>query len=261
MTATKLINGKFVPTDPAIAEESPLLIRINNYDYATLMSSPQMEKELAVGFCFSEGIIDKLNDIAVLHHCGSGREETGLGRVVEIKLANNQDALPRRSLEVRSGCGICGRVMVDALCGQLSAVTSLFTISADLLFHMNEQMMAVQKSFKHTGSTHAAAVFDIKGKLMAHAEDLGRHNALDKVIGLGLIKKIPLAESVLILSGRTSYEMALKSLRAQIPIIASVSGTTSMAVQLTEAMDCTLIGFLRNPRMEIYTHSYRVKES
>ncbi len=258
MPSIKLVKGRFVPSHPEIAREEPLLLRINGRDYATLMARPGMEKELALGFCFSEGIIEGLKEVAVLHYCGSGQETAESGRVVELRLVNKR-SLPQRSLEVRSGCGICGRVMLEELSKQLTVIKSSLTVSTDLLFQMNEQMLSGQKLFKSTGSTHAAALFNPQGELLAQTEDLGRHNALDKLIGLGLLQQLPFFEAVLLLSGRNSYEMTLKTLRAQIPILASVSGATSLAIQLAEALGCTLIGFLRKPSMEVYTHPQRVK--
>ncbi len=257
MPSIKLVKGCFVPSRPEIAREEPLLLRINGRDYATLMASPGMEKELALGFCFSEGIIEGLKEVAFLHYCGSGQETAASGRVVEIRLVN-QRSLPQRSLEVRSGCGICGRVMLEELSKQLSPINSSLTVSTDLLFQMSERMLSGQKLFKSTGSTHAAAIFDSGGKLLAQAEDLGRHNALDKLIGLGLLQQLPFSEAILLLSGRNSYEMTLKTLRAQIPLLASLSGATSLAIQLAETMGCTLVGFLRKPSLEVYTHPDRV---
>lgn len=258
MSAIKLINGNFVPTHPTIAQEEPLLIKINDQDYATLMSSPGLEKELAIGFCFSEGIIHSLKEISYLHFCGSGQEDSSLGRVLKIHIAGAYDNLPKRSLEVRSGCGICGKVMLEQLCKQLIPINSSLTVKTGLLFQMCADMCKSQRLFQNTGSTHAAALFNPHGKMLAHAEDLGRHNALDKVIGLGILKNLTLSETILLLSGRNSYEMTLKALRAQIPVIASVSGITNLAIQLAQTMDCTLIGFLRKSNMEIYTHPQRI---
>ncbi|MBI5788083.1 MAG: formate dehydrogenase accessory sulfurtransferase FdhD [Candidatus Schekmanbacteria bacterium] len=256
MNAYKLTNGQLLPSQPVIAQEEPLVIRINGSDYATLMSSPGLEKELAVGFCFSEGIINSLHEIKFLHHCGSGVESEE--RIVEVRLGSDISALPQRSLEVRSGCGICGRVLLDELKKRLSAINSSITTTSNLLFRMHDQMLSLQQLFKSTGGTHAAALFNTDGNLLLQAEDIGRHNALDKVIGQGLLRKITFTDTILLLTGRASYEMLLKTIRAGIPILASVSGTTNLAVQLAQALNCTLIGFLRQPGLEIYAHQERL---
>ncbi len=252
-------DGSWLRREQNLIAEEPLQICLNGEPHVTIMRTPGQDKELALGFCFTEGIIAGLSHIKLIRHCGSGAEGEAKGN--EIDLILNEPpitTLPKRNLEVRSGCGICGRATIDELTRLLSPINNSIHISAGLLQQMVARMEQEQRLYTATGTTHAVALFDKDGRFITCAEDIGRHNALDKTIGYTLLHDIPRHNMVAILSGRASFEMLVKSIRAQISVVASVSGTTKLSVELAQRLGCTLIGYLRDGRLEVYTHPERI---
>jgi len=258
-TVTRYKNGSmFSFTHPVVIEE-PLEIRLDGEAFATLMRTPGLEKELIIGFCFTEGIIDGISDVLVLEHCGS-MSEAGTHNVATVRLATpSKREEPARNIEVRTGCGICSRTKIDEVSSRISKIESELSIDIAVLSQLNGKMLDAQRLFNSSGATHAAALFTKEGELVVCAEDLGRHNALDKVIGHCIMHDIPTHDKVAILSGRSSFELVMKAARAGIPIIASVSAPTLFAVELSEKLGCTLIGFFRDEGFNIYTYPERVK--
>lgn len=252
--------------DPVIVEE-PLEIVINGQRVAVLMRMPGQEKELAAGFCVSEGYVRRADDLLLIHHCGLGHpspgEEDGDGTAasrnrVEVRVTE-EGFLPSSRPDVvrliRSGCGAAE---VTALSETLPFLSQDVVLSAAVLLGLDRTMRDRQAIHHQVGGTHAAALFAPNGDLVVLAEDIGRHNAVDKVLGHCLLRHIPLDDKMLLTSGRASYEMAVKAIRVGLPVVATVSAPTSLAVRLAQDRGLTLIGYLRGGRMNVYTHARRV---
>ncbi len=250
--------------DPVVMEE-PLEIVVNGERLAVLMRLPGYEKELAVGFCMSEGYLRGPKDILLIHHCGQGMPAPGEGEGefgsrnrVELKVV--EGGFLRRGEQdvvrlIRSGCGAAD---VSAMSENLPLLPQGFFAEAALILKLGKSMRSLQTVYHQTGGTHAAVLFDATGHPVHLAEDIGRHNAVDKVTGYCLLRRIPLQDKILVASGRASYEMAVKAIRLGIPIVATVSAPTSLAVHLAHDRGLTLIGYLRGGRMNVYTHPERL---
>jgi FdhD protein len=231
------------------------------------MRLPGEEKALAAGFAVSEGYVQDASDILLIHHCGLGHPspvdmpDAALGsrNRVELRVAADGFCAPEGPDALRLIRSGCGAAPADLLGEGLPAVSSQLDVGAQVLLGLTRAMRAEQEVHNHIGGTHAAALYTAAGTLVTLAEDIGRHNAVDKVLGHCLLRRIGLADKVLITSGRTSYEMALKAIRTGVPVVASVSAPTALAVQLAHERGLTLIGYLRGRRMTIYTHAWRVR--
>ena len=258
--------------DDYVVLEEPLEIAVNGQSIATLMRMPGQEKELAAGFCVSEGYVRRAADILLIHHCGSGhpsptdeapvdREEgvAGSRNRVEVQVMAEGLVLPDRAQAVRLIRSGCGAADVSMLSETLPLVQSDLRVSVSTLLGLGASMRDLQRVRRQIGGVHAAALFFEGGRVVTVAEDIGRHNAVDKVLGHCLLWGIPLADKVLLTSGRASYEMVTKAIRVGIPIVASISSPTALAVQLAEDRGLTLIGYLRSGRMNVYTRAERVK--
>jgi FdhD protein len=253
--------------DERVALEEPFEIVINGQSIAVLMRMPGQEKELAAGFCITEGYVRDVTDILLIHHCGSGlpapgeREQDMESRNrVTLRVVPNGFVAPDRPDVVRLIRSGCGAADVTALSEDLPRVDHDLTVSPTILLGLGRAMRDQQNVHRTVGGTHAAALFDPSGRAITLAEDVGRHNAIDKAVGYCLLRGIPLQDKILLTSGRASYEMATKAIRTGIPIIASVSAPTSLAVQLAEDRGLTLIGYLRGGRMNVYTHPERIQD-
>ncbi|MEW6087890.1 MAG: formate dehydrogenase accessory sulfurtransferase FdhD [bacterium] len=243
-------------TKDTIVKEEPLGILINSEPYAVLMRTPGFEEDLAMGFLYSEGIIGRKEDVEVIHYCEKEKEKNTVVVVLKNKrILKNK----KRAFEVRSSCGICGEDVICGLEKVLKKVPSSAVFSNKKLYGLDKKIFDSQKIFRLTGGTHAAALFNKNGRMLFLREDIGRHNALDKIAGFIIKKNINCGDKIVFLSGRTSYEMVLKAIRLGVPVVASISGSTSLAVNLSEKFDLTLIGFLRGDKMNIYTHPWRIK--
>jgi FdhD protein len=243
-----------------VAVEEPLEIRLAGEPFQVLMRLPGLEKELAVGFLYTEGIIRSLADITTLHFCGTATDPLLPPNVVDIILSEEAQARTgRRHLEVAySSCSLCAKEAVAEIRQKMDPVDSDLTINRASLLGLMERMAAAQEVFKKTGGAHGVALASPDGKVFLIAEDIGRHNAMDKVIGQALLQRLDMTRMVALLSGRISFEMALKTARAGIPILAAVSAPTSMALALAQELRVTLVGFARRDRMNIYTHPERI---
>lgn len=250
--------------------EEPLEIRLNGQSVAVLMRTPGLEKELAVGFCLGEGLVAGLADIALVRHCGravpgdsSGDSTEGdpmdesRNRVDVTLLAGATRASKQVDVVqlIRSGCG---RTDVAALVENLSPVGTGISVQPDMLPHLLGQITRQQAAYRAAGGIHAAAVFDSGGRAVVVCEDIGRHNAVDKAVGYCLLRGIPLPDKILVSTGRASYDMVVKGVRLGLPVLASISSPTSMAVELAEALNCTLLGYLRGKKLNVYTHRWRI---
>ncbi len=261
LPALHLKNGAKTSEDVPLVVEEPLEIRINGLPYAVVMRTPGHEMELAAGFCLTEGIADSFADILSMGFCP---DETGeLKNVVQVIVKNSlredEHRPGPRALTSRSSCGLCGVRMLDDLGRRLSRLEGGLEIKAEDLVRMQYEMLKMQDLFRTTrGGAHAVALADAGGEVMVVREDLGRHNAMDKVIGHAMMNGIDCRRCVALISGRISFEMVQKAVRARIAVVAAISAATSLAVNLADRMGCTLVGRLRDRDMVIYTHPFRI---
>ncbi|HET8928579.1 MAG TPA: formate dehydrogenase accessory sulfurtransferase FdhD [Microbacterium sp.] len=248
-----------------LAVEEPLEIRVGGVPLAVTMRTPGSDVELAAGFLVSEGVIVRGEDFSSAIHCGGpgsgGADNTY--NVLDVTLAPGVPApVANRSFYTTSSCGVCGKASIDAV-----ETVSSYDVSADessvsvvALTRLPEQLRAQQTAFDKTGGLHAAALFDAAtGELLVLREDVGRHNAVDKVIGWAALNhQLPLRATVLQVSGRASFELVQKAVMAGIPILAAVSAPSSLAVELADSSGLTLVGFLRGQSMNVYSRADRV---
>jgi FdhD protein len=253
-------DGKSLPDEPdEIAVEEPLEIRVEGQSIAVVMRTPGHDRELAAGFALTEGIVRDGSDIFEITSCLTTAEQPG--NVIEISLkdpAKFDVAKLSRHLFSSSSCGVCAKATIEAAMQQFPAIKFAPGFDLKILLQLPKKLAAAQETFQRTGGLHACALFDLAGELFLVREDVGRHNALDKLIGHQLLaKRLPLGNCILLLSGRVSFEMTQKALAAGIAIIAAISAPTSLAVEFARANNQTLIGFLRGERMNIYSGKLR----
>ena len=243
-----------------VAVEEPLEIQVEGQSIAIVMRTPGNDRELVAGFALSEGIIRGLSEIFEITSCLTTGESAK--NVVNLALrdpAKFDRTKFSRHFFTSSSCGICGKATIEAVQQQFPPIRSTTTVAAELLHALPEKLAAAQETFQRTGGLHACALFDSHGELELLREDVGRHNALDKLIGHELLaNRLPLGERILLLSGRVSFEMAQKALAAGIPVLAAISAPTSLAIEFAQANDQTLVGFLRGQRMNLYAGGPRV---
>ena len=254
-------DGESLPDQPdEVAVEEPLEIRVEGQSIAVVMRTPGHDRELAGGFALTEGIVRDGSEIFEITFCLTIKEQTG--NVVDIMLtdpAGFDAAKLSRHVFSSSSCGICGKATIEAALQQYPAIEAAPRVDPKILLQLPNKLAAAQETFQRTGGLHACALFDAAGELLLLREDVGRHNALDKLIGHQLLaKRIPLGDCILLLSGRVSFEMTQKALAAGIAIIAAISAPTSLAVEFARAHNQTLIGFLRGETMNIYAGAERL---
>ena len=259
------------------ATEEPLEIRLHGRPFAVIMRTPGADRELAAGFLLSEHVLVSADDLGTIAYCtASGNVDNpahlaspdhpaNLGNIVNVTLANvSVDGLERilagrRQVTTNSSCGLCGRLTIESLRAERLALTCAWTIARRIVASMPDRLRAVQAVFEETGGLHAAGLFTPDGKLCVSAEDVGRHNAVDKVVGRMLMREaLPLSDYALFVSGRTSFEIVQKAFFGGIPVVASVSAPSSLAIELAGEAGITLVGFVRGERFNIYTHPQRV---
>jgi FdhD protein len=245
-----------------LAVEEPLEIRLAGASLSVTMRTPGEDEELVAGFLFSEGIIAGADDLDVVARYRGPDGDPDDGNVMNVLLKGDARVAKerlRRNFVASSSCGLCGKATIDAIRAALPAVQSNLVISVDRLNSLAAAMHQAQSTFEKTGGLHAAGLFDADGRMLVLREDIGRHNAVDKVIGhMVLARGVPLDRNVLMVSGRVSFEIVQKALTARIPVIAAVSAPSSMAVQMALAADMTLIGFVRNGGFNLYAGAHRV---
>jgi FdhD protein len=247
-------------TDEVTIEE-PLEIRIGSDPLAVTMRTPGNDEELAAGFLLSEGIVRAREDLKEIAHCTL---PTSLGNVLNITLAPTVKFTPaaaHRFGTISTSCGLCGKTSIEFIRQQFPSIdaSARFQIEEATLLKLPERLRSAQGNFARTGGIHAAGIFDLQGNLILAREDIGRHNAVDKVIGRAFLDgMLPLGRHILLVSGRSSLEIVQKALAAGIPIVAAVSAPSSLAVNFARECGQTLIGFLRPPTFNIYSHIERV---
>ena len=235
-----------------VAAEEPLEIRVNGTSVAVTMRTPGHDDELATGFLFSESLLTSAEEILEIAHCPDVDPE-GVGNTLDVRLAGEPDLSGlTRHVFTSSSCGVCGKATIASVFQQFPAVESSLVPSAGLLLDLPGKLRAAQETFERTGGLHASALFNEAGGLLLLREDVGRHNALDKVIGHALRNHIPLDRVILLVSGRISFELMQKALSARIPVVAGISAPSSLAVKLARESGQTLVGFLREKGFNVY---------
>jgi FdhD protein len=254
-------NGQVRQQTDELAEEQPLEIRIRGQAISVTMRTPGHDAQLAAGFLLSEGLIRSHSDILQIEPCTKNE----FGNVINVQLAPLVPvdfAKLTRHVFASSSCGLCGKATIAAIHSQFPPILNEPTpiISAATITALPTTMRKHQPTFDRTGGLHAAALFDQSGNLLVLHEDIGRHNAVDKVLGHALLNDwIPLTHHILLLSGRSSFEIMQKSLAARLPIVAAVSAPSNLAVEFANENHQTLIGFLRDSRFNVYSGADRVR--
>jgi FdhD protein len=250
-----------------VAREEPLEIRLNDEVVAVIMRTPGDDERLALGFLLAEGIVSTADDLASLAHCGRVGTE-GFGNVINAvpapgsRIEWDPALVPRRATVTSSACGVCGRLSIEDLLAASPPLERGGRLDPRLIASAVEGLQRRQPLFGRTGGTHGAAAHDRDGAALAVHEDVGRHNAVDKVVGaLAIARRAGdrREAAMLVVSGRAGFEIVQKAVRARIPVVASVSAPTSLSVDLAERAGITLVGFARQGRMNVYAHAERVE--
>ncbi|MDI2030393.1 formate dehydrogenase accessory sulfurtransferase FdhD [Saccharopolyspora sp. TS4A08] len=250
-----------------LAAEEPMEIRVGGRPLTVTMRTPGHDFDLAAGFLVSEGVVRSGSDIAGIRYClGTAEDGSNTYNVVDVLLAPGvaaPDASLERNFYTTSSCGLCGKASLDAVrtTSTWQVADDPLRLDADVLAELPDKLREAQKVFDSTGGLHAAGLFTADGELLGVREDVGRHNAVDKVIGDAVrADGLPLRETILVVSGRASFELVQKAIMAGIPALAAVSAPSSLAVELAADAGLTLTGFLRGDSMNIYTGTHRLED-
>ncbi|MER6047515.1 formate dehydrogenase accessory sulfurtransferase FdhD [Streptomyces sp. NPDC020883] len=253
--------------DTLVAEE-PMEIRLNGKPLAITMRTPGDDFALAAGFLVSEGVLASADELANIVYCAGATADGGnTYNVVDVRLADGvvvPDLTLERNVYTTSSCGLCGKASLDAVRTTArwplaAAPDPALRISPETLADLPDRLRSAQRVFDRTGGLHAAALFSADGELLDAREDVGRHNAVDKIVGRALQSgRLPLSSGVLMVSGRASFELAQKAVMAGIPVLAAVSAPSSLAVDLAAETGLTLVGFLRGRSMNVYAGAHRL---
>jgi FdhD protein len=254
-------EGRAEARQDDLAAEEPLEIRVGAHPLTVTMRTPGNDFELAAGFLFTEGIVERSEQIVAIRE--GGTKITERGNVVEVEVSPDVKLdleSSQRNFFAASSCGICGKASIESVRARgVRAVNSHFQMSAEVFCGLVEKLKASQAVFARTGGLHAAALFDRAGEMLAEREDIGRHNAVDKVIGWAVrANSLPLSDCALMVSGRGGFEIVQKAALAGIPVVASVSACSSLAVRLAREVGMTLAGFLRGRRFVVYAGGERL---
>jgi FdhD protein len=245
-----------------VACEEPLEIQVGPASLAVVMRTPGHDEELALGFAVTERIVREASDVVSVRHCSTVTAPEAEDNVIRIVLAPHVEvdlAALRRNLYASSSCGICGKATIENVLSSAPPLDDPLTIPASTLRSFPASLGDEQNVFRSTGGLHAAGLFDASGRMLVVREDVGRHNAVDKVVGWAASHGLlPLVGHALMVSGRISYEIVQKALAARIPVVAAVSAPTSLALELAAASGIAVVGFLRGDAMNVYTHQWRV---
>jgi FdhD protein len=260
----RTIDSVKQPEMDLLAEEAPLEIRIifgqndnrKEKSLSVTMRTPGDDISLALGFLFTEGMIDSPSEVLEIRHC----EQTPLearGNVIKVWM-NTDWFWPQHSMErnfyTTSSCGVCGKSSIESIHSRCSYSISSLKFDEEILGVLPEKLRLAQIAFKHTGGIHASALFNNLGEIQSVAEDVGRHNALDKIIGKAFINhQLPLSQTILLVSGRLSFELVQKAATAGIPVIAAIGAPSSLAVELAKKMNIKCYGFVKEKRWNNYT--------
>ncbi len=248
--------------DDVVAGEEPLEIQLMGVQVAVLMRMPGHDHDLVRGFLVTEQVVDRAEQIRSITHCETLVDPDAEDNVIRVLLDEGVDLdLERlkRNLYATSSCGVCGKAAIENVLSLTKPVDDDSTFRTSALYRFPERLRQAQDVFDATGGLHAAALLDAEGQMVCVREDVGRHNAIDKVIGWALdAGRVPLSGMALMVSGRVSFEVVQKACVAGLPLVAAVSAPTSLAVRTAEATGVTLVGFLRGEKANVYTHAARV---
>jgi FdhD protein len=249
--------------DDVVVEE-PLDIRVSGDTLAITMRTPGHDRELVLGFLWSEGVIGSLADVSGISHCGRPGDDA-FGNTIEVtpapgaKLRLPDEPMARRGTLTTSACGVCGRRSIDDLLARCGPVASKGTMARRAITHAVSTLRARQPAFARSGGSHAASLVTFEGEHLATFEDVGRHNAVDKVVGASLLaRRLPASACALVVSGRTSFEIVQKAVVAGIPIVIGVSASSSLAVDIAKRAGATLVGFARGGDFLVYSGGERI---
>lgn len=257
--STLRIGGAGPRVEPdRLAVEAPLEIRLRGVSFTVLMRTPGEDEELVSGFLYTEGIVADRAAIEALER-PSALPGDDCGNFLEVRLAPGVAPPAERSFYASASCGVCGKTSIADLVVRAPAVTSELTIDAALLARLPERLLAAQTAFAATGGLHAAGLFGAGGELVAAREDVGRHNAVDKLVGWALgAGRLPLDDRILVVSGRLGFEIVQKAIVAGVPVVAGIGAASTLAVALAESHGLTLASFVRDGRMNLFGEVARV---
>ena len=260
--------GRWSDLPDSVVTEEPLQLMLEGKPLSVVMRTPGHDLELCLGLMYSEGILRALDDVSLMRISAEAGETVDGIRVaadlvesnqVDVHFAHGPRRMPERSMLSSSACGVCGTVLIEDLRRDLAPLPAGPVVDASVLPGLVDILRQGQGVFDRTGGLHAAGLFDARGKLLCLREDVGRHNAVDKVVGRTLLDSaLPAATSVLVVSGRAGYEIVQKSISAGIAILAAVGAPSSLAVALAREFNQTLVGFLRGERFNVYSAPERL---
>jgi FdhD protein len=259
--------GQWTESPDAVVMEEPLQLMLDGAPLSVVMRTPGHDVELCVGLMFAEGVVRSLDEVRFIRiSAESGEHEEGLrvdadlveSNQVDMHLAGVARRKPERSMLSSSACGVCGTVLIEDLRRDLAPLSEGPAVDPSLLPGLVDRLRAGQGVFERTGGLHAAGLFSVDGTLICLREDVGRHNAVDKVVGRTLLDGSSLPSSILVVSGRAGYEIVQKSISARIPVLAAVGAPSSLAVALAREFNQTLVGFLRGDRFNVYAGPERL---
>lgn len=266
----KWVENKIETTPDVLAVEEPLEIRLNYLQngerieraLSVTMRTPGHDLELTLGFLFSEGIVNSYSEIKSIRHCETVKKEEEKENVVKVVIQDtveiDQDTF-QRNFYTTSSCGVCGKSSIEAIEVNCPINVSQLSLDTKLISELPQKLRNAQTVFEYTGGLHASALFDQKGDIKILREDVGRHNALDKVVGARLFEEnLTLANEVLLVSGRASFELVQKAARAGISVMCAIGAPSSLAVELADKQGITLIGFLKTNSFNVYSHPNRI---
>jgi FdhD protein len=261
LSVLRVAGGTTEIASDQVAVEAPLEVRLHGEPFSVIMRTPGADTHLGAGFLFSEGVVRTRADIRTI-------EAGDSGDVLDVTLSAERESLlpdfvgTRRQVAMNSSCGMCGRRSLESLAVDAPPLPMAWTIRAGTVGAMPVRLLDAQTAFAVTGGLHAAGLFDEDGQLVATAEDVGRHNAVDKLVGQALLTgRLPLDRHALSVSGRSSFEIVQKAVLAGIPILVAVSAPSSLAVDLADRCGMTLVGFARDGRFNVYSHPSRIVTS
>ncbi len=264
-------GGRWSEEPDAVVTEEPLQLSLDGTRLSVVMRTPGEDVELALGLMFGEGILRSRTDVDVVRISAEANERDSRDKVdgsivesneVDVHLATAPRRKPERSMLSSSACGVCGAVLIEDLRRDLTPLAAGPAVDPALLPRLVDQLRSGQGVFERTGGLHAAGLFRATGELVCLREDVGRHNAVDKVVGRMLLEdRLPASSTVLVASGRAGYEVVQKSIAAGIPVLAAVGAPSSLAVSLAREFNQTLVGFLRGDRFNVYSAPERLTSS
>jgi FdhD protein len=246
-------DGERSEREENVAHEEPLEIQVNGASVAVVMRTPGHDEELARGFLITERIVSSLEEIESLRHCSNVPDPEAEDNVMQVRLTRDFDLERfRRHMFASSSCGVCGKATIENACAVAPPLADDVKVTSSVIASLPAKLRASQSAFDKTGGLHAAGLFTSAGELLVAREDVGRHNAVDKVVGAGTLG------TILLVSGRVSFEIVQKAAAARIPIVAGISAPSSLAVRMARALNITVVGFLRNATMNVYSAETRV---